>query len=131
MERFREYARRAAESDDGPSLKMKLGMIIREMVDEGSMANPRSIFGKGDVKGQAERYKQRIKAEKRFQCKLCQHVFSSKSTLDNHIVKRVCTKRKPELYECVSCGYRSTNKGHIRKHKATKKHKKAVREKNI
>ena len=49
----------------------------------------------------------------------------------NHIAKRVCTKRKPELYECISCGYRSTDKGYIRKHKATKKHKKAVREKNI
>jgi hypothetical protein len=87
-------------------------------------ATPKLIFGKGDVKAQANRYRARVIAEKRFQCVLCEKVFTTNGTYKVHCEKRSCVKKEAAIYTCVPCGFSSTVKSQLVRHCTSAKHRK-------
>ena len=84
-----------ADGDEKEELRMKMGELVKQMADAG--LKPRLFLGKGDVKGQARRYKKRVIDEKRFQCTKCDKVFACSSSHKHHIAKEVCGEKRCEI----------------------------------
>ena len=97
MDEFKQLKRLANTTEDTnkqTEYRLKMGELVTEMADNG--LKPRLLFGKGDVKGQRQRYKERVKNEQRFKCKLCNKVLAHSSSLKHHMDKQVCVINQEE-----------------------------------
>ena len=118
MDEFKQLKRLANTTEDTKKqteYRLKMGELVTEMADNG--LKPRLLFGKGDVKGQRQRYKERVKNEQRFKCKLCNKVLAHSSSLKHHMDKQVCVinqEERDKIYKEKQKIYREKNKDAIK-----------------
>jgi len=109
---------------DDENVRHQMANLVKQMADAHGL-KPRLLFGKGNVKAQRKRYKQRVIEEKRFQCQKCEHIFTSSQGLKHHLKNQICEKPKP-VRKCDVCDVKFRDAYDMRRHFKTKRHKKRV-----